>query len=183
VKPGDTIAIVGAGPVGLAALITAQFYSPAAIFIIDLDDNRLKVAKSFGATMMVNSADGNAIQRVLELTHGEGVDVAIEAVGIPATFDICQGILGAGGHLANIGVHGKPVLLHMEKLWDRNATLTTRLVDTVSTPMLIKALQSGHLQPGQLVTHRFALNEILRAYDTFGHAAKHGALKVALKAG
>jgi alcohol dehydrogenase len=183
VKPGDTIAIVGAGPVGLAALITSQFYSPAAIFIIDLDDNRLKVAKSFGATMMVNSADGKAVERVMELTHGEGVDVAIEAVGIPATFDICQGILGAGGHLANIGVHGKPVVLHMEKLWDRNATLTTRLVDTVSTPMLIKALQSGHLQPAQLVTHRFALDEILRAYDTFGNAAKHGALKVALKAG
>ncbi len=182
VQPGDTVAIVGAGPVGLAALITAQFYSPAAIFMIDLDDNRLKVAKSFGATMMVNSADGKAVERVMELTRGEGVDVAIEAVGIPATFDICQGILAAGGHLANIGVHGKPVLLHMEKLWDRNATLTTRLVDTVSTPMLIKALQAGHLQPGRLVTHRFALDEILQAYDTFGNAAKHGALKVILKA-
>ena len=182
VQPGDTIAIVGAGPVGLAALITAQFYSPAAIFSIDLDENRLRVAKSFGATTLINSSDGNAVQRVMELTHGEGVDVAIEAVGIPATFDICQGIIGAGGHLANIGVHGKPVLLHMEKLWDRNATLTTRLVDTVTTPMLIKAVQSGNLQPGKLVTHRFALDEILQAYDTFGNAAKHGALKVALKA-
>jgi alcohol dehydrogenase len=180
VKPGDTIAIVGAGPVGLAALMTAQFYSPAAIISIDLDDNRLKVAKTFGATASINSADGNAIQRVMELTGGEGVDVAIEAVGLPATFDICQGILGAGGHLANIGVHGKPVLLHMEKLWDRNATLTTRLVDTVTTPMLIKAVQSGNLQPGKLVTHRFALDDILKAYDTFGNAAKHGALKVAL---
>ncbi len=183
VKPGDTVAIVGAGPVGLAALMTARFYSPAAIISIDLDDNRLKVAQSFGATALINSADGNAVQRVMELTLGEGVDVAIEAVGIPATFDICQGIIGAGGHLANIGVHGKPVLLHMEKLWDRNATLTTRLVDTVTTPMLIKALQSGNLQPGKLVTHRFALDDILKAYDTFGNAAKHGALKVALKAG
>jgi alcohol dehydrogenase len=182
VKPGDTIAIVGAGPVGLAALMTAQFYSPAAIFSIDLDDSRLKVAKSFGATTLINSADGTAAQRVMELTHGEGVDVAIEAVGIPATFDICQGIIGAGGHLANIGVHGKPVLLHMEKLWDRNATLTTRLVDTVTTPMLIKAFQSGNLQPGKLVTHRFALDDILKAYDAFGNAAKHCALKVALKA-
>src|SRR6202043_2392476 len=105
VKPGDTIAIVGAGPVGLAALMTARFYSPAAIFCIDLDDNRLKVAQSFGATTLINSADGNAVQRVMELTRGEGVDVAIEAVGLPATFDICQGIIGAGGHLANIGVH------------------------------------------------------------------------------
>jgi alcohol dehydrogenase len=182
VKPGDTIAIVGAGPVGLSALMTSRFYSPAAIFSIDLDDNRLKVAQTFGATELINSSDGNAVQRVMELTHGEGVDVAIEAVGLPATFDICQGILGAGGHLANIGVHGKPVVLHMEKLWDRNVTLTTRLVDTVTTPMLIKALQAGSLRPGKLVTHRFELDDILRAYDTFGHAAKHGALKVALKA-
>jgi alcohol dehydrogenase len=182
VKPGDTIAIVGAGPVGLSALMTARFYSPAAIFSIDLDDNRLKVAQTFGATQLINSSDGNAIQRVMELTHGEGVDVAIEAVGLSATFDICQGILSAGGHLANIGVHGKPVVLHMEKLWDRNVTLTTRLVDTVTTPMLIKALQIGSLQPGKLVTHRFALDDILKAYDTFGHAAKYGALKVALKA-
>jgi alcohol dehydrogenase len=180
VKPGDTIAIVGAGPVGLAALMTAQFYSPAAIFSIDLDENRLKAATSFGATTLINSADGKAIERVMELTHGEGVDVAIEAVGLPSTFDICQGILGAGGHLANIGVHGKPVLLHMEKLWDRNATLTTRLVDTVSMPMLIKALHAGNLNPGRLVTHRFQLDDILKAYDTFGNAAKHGALKVAL---
>jgi alcohol dehydrogenase len=181
VKPGDTIAIVGAGPVGLAALITAQYYSPAAIISIDLDDKRLKVAKSFGATTLINSTDGNAVQRVMELTDGEGVDVAIEAVGSPATFDICQGIIGAGGHLANIGVHGKPVLLHMEKLWDRNATLTTRLVDTVSTPMLIKSVQSGALKPGKLVTHRFAMGDILKAYDTFSNAAEHGALKVLLK--
>lgn len=180
VSPGDTIAIVGAGPVGLAALLTSQFYSPAAIISIDLDDNRLQVAKSFGATALINSAAGNAIERVMELTHGEGVDVAIEAVGMPATFDICQGILAAGGHLANIGVHGKPVLLHMEKLWDRNATLTTRLVDTATMPMLIKAVESGKLQPGRLVTHRFAFDDILKAYETFGDAAKHAALKVVL---
>jgi alcohol dehydrogenase len=182
VSPGDTIAIVGAGPVGLAALMTARFYTPGAILCIDLDDNRLKVAKTFGATTLINSADGNAVERVMELTHGQGVDVAIEAVGLPATFDICQGIIGAGGHLANIGVHGKPVILHLEKLWDRNATLTTRLVDTVSTPMLLKAFQSGRIQPGKLVTHRFALDDILKAYDTFGNAAKHSALKVALRA-
>lgn len=183
VKPGDTVAIVGAGPVGLAALMTARFYSPAAIISIDLDENRLQVAKKFGATALINSADGNAVARVMELTHGEGVDVAIEAVGIPATFDICQGIVGAGGHLANIGVHGKPVMLHMEKLWDRNITLSTRLVDTVTTPMLVKAVQAGNLEPAKLVTHRFAMSEILQAYETFGNAARYGALKVALKAG
>lgn len=183
VQPGDTIAIVGAGPVGLAALMTSRFYSPAEIISIDLDDKRLQIAKEFGATTLVNSADGNAVQRVMDLTHGEGVNVAIEAVGLPATFDICQGILAAGGHLANIGVHGKPVLLHMEKLWDRNATLTTRLVDAVTTPMLIGAVQSGRLLPGKLVTHRFAMNDILKAYDTFGNAAREGALKVVLNRG
>ncbi len=181
VKPGDTVAIVGAGPIGLAVLLTAQFYSPAAILMIDLDDNRLRVAKDFGATTLINSADGKAVERVLELTGGEGVDVAVEAVGMPATFDICQSILAPGGHLANVGVHGKPVQLHVEKLWDRNITLTTRLVDTVTTPMLLKVVGSGKLQPSKLVTHRFALDEVMKAYDTFGNAAKEGALKVILK--
>ncbi len=181
VKPGDTVAIVGAGPIGLAVLLTAQFYSPAAVMMIDLDDNRLRVAKDFGATTLINSADGKAVERVLELTGGEGVDVAVEAVGMPATFDICQSILAPGGRLANVGVHGKPVELHVEKLWDRNITLTTRLVDTVTTPMLLKVVGSGKLQPGKLVTHRFALDDVMKAYDTFGNAAKEGALKVILK--
>jgi alcohol dehydrogenase len=182
VSPGDTIAIVGAGPVGLAALMTSRFYSPAVIISVDVDDHRLQVARSFGATAVVNSADGAAIQRIMEMTGGEGVDVAIEAVGIPATFDICQGIVGAGGYIANIGVHGKPVTLHLEKLWDRNMTLTTRLVDTSTTPMLIKALNAGLLQPGKLVTHRFQMADILKAYDTFANAAKHSALKIVLTA-
>jgi len=180
VKPGDTVAIVGAGPIGLAVLVTAQFYSPAAVIMIDLDDNRLRVAGDFGATTLINSTDGRAVERVLELTGGEGVDVAIEAVGVPATFDICQAILAPGGRLANVGVHGKPVELHLEKLWDRNITLTTRLVDTVTTPMLLKVVGSGRLQPGRLVTHRFALDDVMKAYDTFGNAAKEGALKVIL---
>jgi alcohol dehydrogenase len=180
VKPGDSIAIVGAGPVGLAVLLTAQFYSPAAIFMIDLDDKRLAVAKEFGATTLINSSDGRAVQRVLDLTEGAGVDVVIEAVGIPATFSICQAIVAAGGRIANVGVHGKPVELHLEKLWDRNIAITTRLVDTVTTPMLLKVVRSGKLQPSKLVTHRFALNDIMRAYDTFGNAAKEGALKVVL---
>jgi alcohol dehydrogenase len=183
VKPGDTVAIVGAGPVGLAALLTAQFYSPAAIFMIDVDDNRLQVAKSLGATDLIDSSDGKAAERVMALTGGAGVDVAIEAVGIPATFDICQDIVAAGGRLANVGVHGKPVELHIEKLWAHNIALTTRLVDTVTTPMLLKIVQSGKLQPGKLATHRFALADIMKAYDTFGNAAKEGALKVILKSG
>jgi alcohol dehydrogenase len=183
VKPGDTVAIVGAGPVGLAVLLTAQFYSPAAILMIDLDDKRLAVAKKLGATTLINSADGHAARHVLELTEGGGVDVAIEAVGLPATFDICQGIVAAGGRIANVGVHGKPVELHMEKLWDRNISLTTRLVDTVTTPMLLKVVSSGKLQPSKLVTHRFAMNDIVKAYHTFGNAAKESALKVVLTNG
>jgi alcohol dehydrogenase len=182
VKPGDTVAIVGSGPIGLAVLLTAQFYSPAAIFMIDLDDNRLKIAKEFGATTLINSADGKAAERVMEMTGGAGVDVAVEAVGVPATFGICQAIVGAGGRIANVGVHGKAVELHLEKLWDRNITLTTRLVDTATTPMLLKVVQSGKLQPARLVTHRFALGDTMKAYDTFGNAAKEGALKVILKA-
>jgi len=181
VKPGDAVAIVGAGPVGLAVLLTAQFYSPAAIFMIDLDDKRLAVAKQLGATTLINSSDGHAAHHVMELTEGAGVDVAIEAVGLPGTFDICQAIVAAGGRIANVGVHGKPVELHMEKLWDRNISLTTRLVDTLTTPMLLKIVRSGKLQPSTLVTHRFAMNDIMKAYDTFGNAAKEGALKVVLK--
>jgi alcohol dehydrogenase len=180
VKPGDTVAIVGAGPVGLAVLLTAQFYSPAAIFMIDLDDKRLAVAKQFGATTLINSTDGQAAQHVMELTEGAGVDVAIEAVGLPATFAICQAIVAAGGRIANVGVHGKPVELHMETLWDRNISITTRLVDTVTTPMLLKTVRSGKLQPNKLVTHRFAMSDIMKAYDTFGNAAREGALKVVL---
>ena len=180
VKPGDSVAIVGAGPIGLAALMTAQFYSPAEIVMIDLDDNRLEVALPLGATKLINSSDGKAVQKVMDLTGGAGVDVAIEAVGIPATFDICQSILAPGGRLANVGVHGKPVQLRLEKLWAHNVTITTRLVDTAATPMLLKLVESGRLQPKKLVTHRFGLAEVMKAYDTFVDAAKQRALKVIL---
>jgi alcohol dehydrogenase len=181
VQPGDTVAIVGAGPVGLAVLLTAQFYSPAEIFMIDLDDKRLEVAKKFGATALINSADGNAAQHVMEMTRGAGVDVAIEAVGLPATFAICQAIVAAGGRIANVGVHGKSVELHMEKLWDRNISLTTRLVDTATIPMLLELVDAGKLKPSKLVTHRFALNDTMKAYDAFANAAKEGTLKVILQ--
>ena len=180
VKPGDKVAIVGSGPIGLAALMTAQLYSPAEIIMIDLDDNRLAVGRKFGATQVINSSDGKTVEKVMQLTENQGVDVAIEAVGIPATFDICQGIVAAGGAIANVGVHGKSVELHLEKLWDRNITLTTRLVDTVTTPLLLKTVLSGRLQPKQLITHHFKLADVMRAYDTFGNAAKEKALKMIL---
>ena len=150
--------------------------------IIDRDDNRLNVAKKFGATKTVNSKDGTAAEKVMELTNRKGVDAAIEAVGIPATFEICENILAPGGRLANIGVHGKPVEFHIEKLWAHNITLTTRLVDTVTPPLLLKEVIAGKLKPWQLITHEFKLGDVMKAYDTFGNAAKEKALKVLLKA-
>jgi alcohol dehydrogenase len=180
VKPGDTLAIVGSGPIGMAALLTSQFYTPSEIIMIDTDENRLNVAKTFGATQVINSAKENAVEKVMALTNGKGVDVAIEAVGVPETFEICESIVGAGGHIANIGVHGKSVSLHMETLWSKNITITTRLVDTVTTPMLFKTVQSKKLEPKKLITHHFRLDQIIEAYDTFGHAAKEKALKVIL---
>jgi alcohol dehydrogenase len=182
IQPGCTVAIVGAGPVGLAALLTAQFFSPGKIVMIDLDDNRLEVSKRFGATDTVNSTDGKAMEAVMALTEQVGVDTAIEAVGIPATFELCEQIVAPGGVIANIGVHGVKVDLHLEKLWDRNISITTRLVDTVSTPMLLKVLGSGKIDPKLLITHRFKFDQILEAYETFGEAAKTHALKVIIEA-
>ena len=182
VEPGSTVAIVGAGPIGLAALLTAQFYSPAKIIMIDLDDNRLEVARRLGATETVNSKDGKAVGTVKALTAGRGVDTAIEAVGIPATFLLCQDLVAPGGIIANIGVHGTKVDLHLERLWSENIAITTRLVDTVSTPMLLKTVQSKKINPKLLITHRFKLDKILDAYETFGHAASTGALKVIIEA-
>jgi alcohol dehydrogenase len=178
VKPGDTVAIIGAGPIGMATLLTAQFYSPAEIIMVDIDDNRLEVARKFGATQLINNSDGKAVEKVMVLTGNKGVDVAIEAIGLPLSFDICQSIVTAGGHIANIGVHGKPVQLNLDKLWSHNVTLTTRLVDTVTTPMLLKTVMSGTVKPKQLITHHFMLHDVMRAYETFGNAMKAQAMKV-----
>lgn len=181
VRPGDTIAIVGAGPVGLATLLTSKLFSPAKIIMIDIDDNRLEVAQSFGATNSVNSADGMAYEKVMQITDNLGVDVVIEAVGLIETFDICQSIIAPGGNIANVGVHGKPVSLRLEKLWSENITLTTRLVDAGTTSLLLKMVLSGKLDAKKLVSHHFELNEILQAYDTFKNAAQNHAVKVIIR--
>ena len=181
VQPGSTVAVVGSGPIGLAALLTAQFYAPAEIIMIDLDDNRLAVGKRFGATATVNSAAGDAAEQVMKLTDGRGVDTAIEAVGIPATFELCQEIVAAGGTIANVGVHGVKADLHLERLWSHNVTITTGLVDTVSIPMLLKTVQARRIDAKQLVTHRFRMSRILEAYDTFANAADTKALKVIIE--
>ena len=181
VQPGNSVAIVGAGGIGLAALLTAQFYAPAEIIVIDLDDNRLQVAKRFGATATINGSDGKAAEKVMELTGGRGVNTAIEAVGVPASFIICENIVAPGGTIANVGVHGTKVDLHLERLWSLNISIATRLVDTVTTPMLLKTVQSRKLDPKKLITHHFKLDQILDAYDTFGRAASTHALKVILE--
>lgn len=181
IQPGASVAIVGAGPIGLAALLTAQFFAPSELIMVDLDDNRLAVSKRFGASHTVNSKDGTAAEQIHKLTNGRGVDTAIKAVGIPATFQICQDIVAAGGTIANIGVHGSKVDLHLEKLWSQNVTITTRLVDTVTIPMLIKTLQSKRIDATQLITHHFKLADILKAYETFGNAANSKALKVIIE--
>jgi alcohol dehydrogenase len=180
VKPGDTIAIVGAGPVGMATLLTAQFYSPAIIYMIDVEQNRLDLAMKLGATHNINSGKENVVQKIMSETK-DGVDVSIEAVGIPDTFDICQNIVRPGGHLANVGVHGKKVDLQIQKLWLSNITITTGLVNTNTTPMLLKTVTSGKLQPAKLITHHFKLDEILEAYKVFGDASKENAMKVIIE--
>lgn len=177
VQPGDTVAIVGAGPVGMAALLTAQFYSPARLIMVDLDEARLAMAKRFGATDIINSAGADTVDAIKALTK-DGVDVAIEAVGIPATFDICQRIVRPGGHLANVGVHGTKVDLQIQDLWIQNITLTTGLVNTNTTPMLLKTVTSGRLKPAPLITHRFGFDEFEKAYEVFANAAKEQAMKV-----
>ncbi len=181
IAPGSTVAIVGAGPIGLATLLTAKFYSPAQIIMVDIDDNRLEVSKRLGATHTINNTNGKAAQEIMKLTEGKGVDTAIEAVGVPATFIVCEEIVAAGGIIANIGVHGVKADLHLEKLWSQNIAITTRLVDTVTTPLLLKTVQSNTINPNQLISHHFKFSDIIEAYDTFSRAQVTHALKVIIE--
>ena len=180
VQPGDTVVVVGAGPIGLSAILGAKLYSPSRIIAVDLADARLDAAKLFGADLMVNNAREDAVAFVRDLTDGLGADVAIEAVGVPASFELCTELVRPGGHVANIGVHGQPATLHLESLWTRDVTITTGLVDTYSTPTLLKLVAAHQIDAAQFVTHRFKMEDIVAAYDTFARAGETGALKVVL---
>jgi alcohol dehydrogenase len=181
VSPGDTVAIVGAGPIGLAAILTARLYTPGRIVAIDLADSRLASAERFGADTTINNGREDACARIMELTDGLGADVAFEAVGVPQTFELATELIRPGGRVANIGVHGQPAVLHLEKLWIRDVTVTTGLVDTYTIPRLMRLISSGRLDPTIFATHRFALEDTMAAYDTFADAASTNALKVVLE--
>jgi alcohol dehydrogenase len=180
VQPGDTVAVVGAGPIGLSAIMGAQLFSPQHIIAIDLADSRLEAAKAFGATEVINNSETDPLPRIQELTDGLGVDVAIEAVGVPATFELCTRLIRPGGRVANVGVHGVPATLHLEDLWIRNVTITTGLVDTYSTPTLLRLIEAGRIDAAKFATHRFEMSQFMEAYDTFSRAGETGALKVVI---
>ncbi len=180
VQPGDVVAVVGTGPIGLAAIMGARLYSPSHIVAIDLADARLEAAKLFGADITVNSTREDAGEVIRGLTDGLGADVTVEAVGVPAAFEQAVELVRPGGHVANIGVHGEPATLHLEREWIRNITVTTGLVDTFSTPSLLKLAATGQVEPGKFITHHFALDDMMEAYDVFARAGETGALKVVL---
>ena len=182
VEPGDTVAIVGAGPIGLAAVLTAKLFTPGRIVVIDPARPRLEKALELGADVAIDNSREEAVDRVMDLTGGLGADVAIEAVGVPETFELCADLVRPGGRVANVGVHGHPATLHLERLWIRGVTITTGLVDTFTTPRLLQLIAQGRLDATPFATHRFPLAEAMAAYDTFADAAKTNALKVVLEA-
>ncbi len=182
VTPGDTVAIVGAGPIGLAAVMTAKLMTPGRIVALDVADARLEHARKLGADVTINNGETDALAEIMELTNGLGADVAIEAVGVPETFELCAEIVRPGGHVANVGVHGRPATLHLEKLWIKDVTITTGLVDTSTTPRLLELIANGRIDPTPFATHHFELAETEEAYETFADAATTNALKVVLSA-
>jgi alcohol dehydrogenase len=182
IEPGDTVAIVGAGPIGLAVVLTAQLFTPAHVVAIDVDEGRLARARELGADVTINNGSGTALAAVMQLTDGLGADVAIEAVGLPETFELCTELVRPGGRVANVGVHGHSATLHLETLWIRDLTITTGLVDTFTTPRLLSLIAEGRLSALPFATHYFPLGETMAAYDTFADAANTHALKVVLTA-
>jgi alcohol dehydrogenase len=182
VEPGDTVAVVGAGPIGLATIMTAKLHTPGRIVAIDVADARLEKARELGADVTINNGRDDPVPKVMELTGGLGADVAVEAVGVPETFELCTELIRPGGRVANVGVHGHPAILHLETLWIRDVLITTGLVDTNTTPKLLKLIEGGRLDPTVFATHHFALADAEQAYDVFAAAAETRALKVVLTA-
>jgi alcohol dehydrogenase len=180
IQPGDVVVVVGAGPIGLSAISGARLFSPSLVIAIDMATARLEAAKQFGADVVINNAEQDPIAAVQHLTGGLGADVAIEAVGLPSTFELAADLVRPAGRIANIGVHGKPVALHLERLWSRNLTITTGLVDTSSTPTLLRLLTSRQIDAQRFITHRFGFDEFIQAYDVFDRARETGALKVVI---
>jgi alcohol dehydrogenase len=180
VRPGDSVVIVGAGPIGLAAVMTAKLYSPGCIVVIDPAEPRRDAAKRLGADVVLDGQPEAAVEVVQSLTDGLGADVVMEAVGIPSSFELCTQLVRPGGRVANIGVHGAPATLHLETLWIKNVTITTGLVDTSTTPRLLRLLAEHHLDPTPIITHRFGIAQMMEAYDVFSKPAETGALKVVL---
>lgn len=178
IQPGSTVAIVGAGPIGLAVLLTAQLYSPSEIIMLDKDNHRLQIAKELGATHIFNIEEGNIIEKIKDMTNQQGVDTAVEAVGVPDSFVMCENIVAPGGVIANVGVHGIEVPLHLERLWSQNITMTTRLVDTITTPTLLKMIITKKINPYKLISHHFKFEDIIKAYETFADASKTQAIKM-----
>jgi alcohol dehydrogenase len=181
-EPGDTMVVVGAGPIGLAAIMTAKLFTPARIVAVDLADSRLAKAKEFGADVVINNGKEDAVEKLMALTGGLGADLAVEAVGVPDTFELCTALVRPGGRVANVGVHGHSATLHLETLWIRDVTITTGLVDTFTTPKLLKLIEEHRLEPRKFGTHHFAIEDIEDAYDVFANAATTEALKVVLTA-
>ncbi len=181
VKEGKTVAVIGVGPVGLAAILAATPFKPARIIAVDRDANRLEVAHALGATDMIDNSDNSAAQQIMALTDGKGVEVAIEAIGTPAGWDLCENIVAAGGNIAILGVHGKPVTLHLERMWKRNFTLTAGLVHTHTIPSLMERVKAKDIRPELLISHRFSMSQMMEAYDVFSNAATHKALKVLIE--
>lgn len=178
IQPGASVAIVGAGPIGLAVLLTAQLYSPSEIILIDKDVHRLHIAKQLGATHILNTETDDVVEKIRNITNQRGVDTAVEAVGVPESFILCENIVAPGGFIANIGVHGIQVPLYLERLWSQNITITTRLVDTVTTPSLLKMVAAKKINPSNLISHHFTFDEILKAYETFADASNTQAIKI-----
>jgi alcohol dehydrogenase len=165
VRPGDPVVIVGAGPVGLSATLTAQLFSPRNIVVVNRVANRRDIALKLGATHAVDEHEVHDV--VNQLTDGLGADVTIEAVGFLDAFELTADLVRSGGHIANIGVHEGPATLHLEKLWAKQVTITTGIPSGLTIPQLMNSISTGALDATAMITHRLPLDDTEEGYDIF----------------